>query len=211
MGRKERSSEKDQSQPDYGIGVTLKAVAKRVGLTPGTVSAVLNNSPACRPVPERTKKRIFAAAPEPAYKPNYLPPAPRVKRSFTIGVIASEVGDSYGSLIISGIEQYLHANGFFYWTAVHRSFRVQRQLGHRGDQCVSGCGIESSRKCFGNWFRRYPAGGLFESEADHGSTAATENGRDCGADSPGSNRESKRICRGNRDRARTNRSTVDRS
>jgi DNA-binding LacI/PurR family transcriptional regulator len=120
MGRKERSSEKDQSQPDYGIGVTLKAVAKRVGLTPGTVSAVLNNSPACRPVPERTKKRIFAAAPEPAYKPNYLPPALRVKRSFTIGVIASEVGDSYGSLIISGIEQYLHANGFFYLTAVHR-------------------------------------------------------------------------------------------
>jgi hypothetical protein len=44
MGRKEQSSEKDQGQPSHGTGVTLKAVSKHVGLTPGTVSAVLNKS-----------------------------------------------------------------------------------------------------------------------------------------------------------------------
>src|ERR1700674_934825 len=139
MGRKERSSKRDQSQPNHGIGVTLKAIAKHVGLTPGTVSAVLNNSLACRSVPDRTKKRIFAAARELEYKPNDLPPALRVKRSYTIGVIASEVGDSYGSLIISGIEQYLHANGFFYLTAVHRH---EKELLERYSRLLLERGVE---------------------------------------------------------------------
>jgi hypothetical protein len=62
MGRKEQSNKKDEGRPDQGIGETLKAVDKHVGLTPGTVSSVLNNSLACRSVPERTKRRIFASA-----------------------------------------------------------------------------------------------------------------------------------------------------
>ena len=107
MARKEQGRKKNQSESNHATAVTLKAVSKRVGLTPGTVSAVLNNSLAYRSVPERTKKRIFAAARELEYKPNYLARALRVKRSSTIGVIASEVGDPYGSLIISGIERYL--------------------------------------------------------------------------------------------------------
>jgi DNA-binding LacI/PurR family transcriptional regulator len=120
MGRKEQCSKKDQGRPNHGTGVTLKAVAKHVGLTPGTVATVLNNSLACRSVPERSKKRIFAAARELESKPNYLARTLGVKRSSTIGVIASEVGGPYGQLIISGIERYLRANGFFYLTAVHR-------------------------------------------------------------------------------------------
>jgi DNA-binding LacI/PurR family transcriptional regulator len=100
--------------------VTLKAVAERVGLAPGTVSAVLNNSPAARSVPEHTKNRIFAAARELKYKPNYLARALRVKRTRTIGVMASEIGDPYGSTVISGIEDYLREHDYFYLTVVHR-------------------------------------------------------------------------------------------
>ncbi len=33
--------------------VTLKEVAKHVGLAPGTVSAVLNNAPSARAIPEQ--------------------------------------------------------------------------------------------------------------------------------------------------------------
>ena len=69
MARREQGRKNNQSHSNYGIGVTLKAVAKHVGLTPGTVSAVLNNSLACRSVSERTEKRIFAAARELEYKP----------------------------------------------------------------------------------------------------------------------------------------------
>ena len=103
--------------------VTLKALAQRVGLTPGTVSAVLNDSPAARSVPERTKSRIFAAAREMNYRPNFLARALRVNRTFTLGVIAAEIGDPYGSTVISGIERYLRKHDFFYLTVAHRHDR----------------------------------------------------------------------------------------
>jgi DNA-binding LacI/PurR family transcriptional regulator len=57
---------------------SLKAVAEHVGLTPSTVSAVLNNSAAARSMPERTKKRALAAARELNYRPNSLARSLRV-------------------------------------------------------------------------------------------------------------------------------------
>lgn len=100
--------------------MTLKAVAEHVGLTPGTVSAVLNNSAAARSIPERTKNRILAAARELDYRPNFFARSLRVQRTYTIGVIAEEIGDAYGSMVISGIERYLRQNNFFFLTVIHR-------------------------------------------------------------------------------------------
>jgi DNA-binding LacI/PurR family transcriptional regulator len=104
-----------------GIPVpTLRAVAERVRLTPSTVSHVLNDAPSARSVPQRTKDRIFAAARELNYHPNFFARSLKVKRSYTIGVIAEEIGDAYGSLVISGIERYLREQNFFFLTVSHR-------------------------------------------------------------------------------------------
>jgi LacI family transcriptional regulator len=100
--------------------VTLKAVANRVGLTPGTVSAVLNNSHASASVPERTRNRILEAARELRYRPNFMARSLRVKRTYTIGVIAQEIGDIYGAMVISGVEQYLRQQNYFFLTVIHR-------------------------------------------------------------------------------------------
>jgi len=100
--------------------VTLKAVAQHLGLTPGTVSAVLNDSPSARSIPQETKNRIRAAAKELNYRPNFFARTLRNKRTYTIGVITEEIGDSYSSPIISGIEQYLRERNYFFLTVVHR-------------------------------------------------------------------------------------------
>ena len=100
--------------------ITLKAVAQHLGLTPGTVSAVLNDSPSARSIPQETKNRIRAAAKELNYRPNFFARTLRNKRTYTIGVIAEEIGDSYSSPIISGIEQYLRERNYFFLTVVHR-------------------------------------------------------------------------------------------
>lgn len=100
--------------------VTLKVVAQHVGLTPGTVSAVLNDAPSARSIPQDTKNRIHAAAKELDYRPNFFARTLRSKRTYTIGVIAEEIGDSYGSLVISGIEEYLRQKDYFFLTVVHR-------------------------------------------------------------------------------------------
>jgi LacI family transcriptional regulator len=100
--------------------VTLKTIATHLGLTPGTVSAALNNSAAARSIPEHTKQRILEAARELNYRPNFFARSLRLQRTYTIGVIAEEIGDAYGSMIISGIEQHLRQHNFFFLTVIHR-------------------------------------------------------------------------------------------
>ena len=100
--------------------VTLKSLASHLDLTAGTVSSVLNNTPASRSIPERTRKRILEAARRLNYRPNFLARSLRVRRSYTVGVIAEEISDPYGATIISGIETFLRKNNFFFVTVVHR-------------------------------------------------------------------------------------------
>jgi DNA-binding LacI/PurR family transcriptional regulator len=119
--------------------ITLKAVAQYLGLTPGTVSAVLNDSPSARSIPQDTKNRIRAAAQELNYRPNFFARTLRNKRTYTIGVIAEEIGDSYGSPIISGIEQYLRQRDYFFLTVVHRHDQAMLS---RYSQLLSERGVE---------------------------------------------------------------------
>jgi LacI family transcriptional regulator len=109
-----------QKPGQKSVTVTLKVVAQHLGLTPGTVSAVLNDAPAARFIPQETKNRIHAAAKKLDYRPNFFARTLRNKRTYTIGVIAEEIGDSYGSLVISGIEEYLRTKDYFFLTVVHR-------------------------------------------------------------------------------------------
>jgi DNA-binding LacI/PurR family transcriptional regulator len=71
-------------------------------------------------VPERTKKKILAAAQALNYRPNFFARSLRVRRTYTIGVILEEIGDAYGSVIVSGIERYLRKKNFFFLTVAHR-------------------------------------------------------------------------------------------
>ena len=100
--------------------VTLKMVAERVGLTKGTCSAVLNKTAASRSVPLQTQERILAAARELNYRPSFYARNLGVKRTYMIGVVTQEIGDFYGSPIISGIERYLRQKNFFFLTVAHR-------------------------------------------------------------------------------------------
>lgn len=100
--------------------VTLKTIAEQLGLTPSTVSAALNNSPAARSIPEHTKNRVIEAAQALNYRPNFFARTLRLRRTYTIGVIAEEIGDAYGAMVISGIEEYLRKNNYFFLTVIHR-------------------------------------------------------------------------------------------
>ncbi len=117
--------------------ITLKTVAQHLGLTPGTVSTVLNDAPSARAIPQETKDRIHAAAERLNYRPNFFARTLRNKRTYTIGVICAEIGDTYGSAIISGIESYLARKDYFFLTVAHRHNaeqlnRYQQLLSERG-------------------------------------------------------------------------------
>ena len=103
--------------------VTLKSVAAHVGLSAGTVSAVLNDAPSARHIPKPTRDRIMAAARKLDYRPNFFARSLRKRRTFTLGVIAYEIGDGYSSSIIAGIENYARQKDYFFVTGVHRHDR----------------------------------------------------------------------------------------
>ena len=109
-----------KSADSNGNAVTLKSVAAHVGLSAGTVSAVLNDAPSARHIPKQTRERIIAAARTLDYRPNFFARSLRKRRTFTIGVIAHEIGDGYSSSIIAGIESGARQRDYFFVTGVHR-------------------------------------------------------------------------------------------
>lgn len=116
----ESMTENGKKADSNGGTVTLKSVAAHVGLSPGTVSAVLNDAPSAKHIPKATRERIIAAARKLDYRPNFFAQSLRRQRTFTIGVMAHEIGDGYSSAIIAGIETSARSRDYFFVTGVHR-------------------------------------------------------------------------------------------
>lgn len=103
-----------------GQVTSLRDLAARVGLSPTALSLVLNDAPAASSIPQETKDRIWAAAAEFNYRPNYFARSLRAQRSFTLGVLVPELSDGYSSMVLSGVEEVLLKKGYFYLSASHR-------------------------------------------------------------------------------------------
>ncbi len=101
-------------------GPTLRELADHLRLTKGTISAVLNDSLAAKSIPQRTKDLIFKTAKEFNYEPNFFARSLVKRRTYTVGVVAEEIGDAYGAMIIDGIESALSQREYFFWTVAHR-------------------------------------------------------------------------------------------
>jgi LacI family transcriptional regulator len=100
--------------------ISLKKLAEHLDLSPATVSLVINRSAVADSIPQDTKDRIFSAARKFNYRPNFFARSLRTQRSFTIGVMVPEVSDGYAAMVMSGIEDHLLREGYFYFVASHR-------------------------------------------------------------------------------------------
>jgi len=120
MPPKRGTVRREANSRDLYPRVSLKAVAESIGLSPTTVSLVLNDAPAASGIPQETKDRVFTAAKNLNYRPNYLARSLRAQRSYTVGVIVPELSDGYSSTVLSGVEDYLLQAGYFYFVASHR-------------------------------------------------------------------------------------------
>src|SRR6516164_1669643 len=100
--------------------VNLRELAEHLGLSVATVSLVMNRSPAAKSIPQQTQQRVRAAARELNYRPNAMARMLRQQRTFTIGVIVPEISEGYAALVLSGIEDHLLQEGYFYFVVSHR-------------------------------------------------------------------------------------------
>ena len=107
-----------QSVPEHKVN--LRELAEHLELSAATVSLVMNRSPAAKSIPLHTQTRVRAAARELNYRPNVMARMLRQRRSFTVGVIVPEISEGYAALVLSGIEDHLLQEGYFYFVVSHR-------------------------------------------------------------------------------------------
>ncbi|MBX7169459.1 MAG: LacI family transcriptional regulator [Pyrinomonadaceae bacterium] len=100
-------------------GITLKELSAILGLSPGTVSVVLNNTSRADTIPQKTKDKILQAAKDYDYRPHYFARSLRANRSFTIGVITAELSNEYCAMILNGVESASTQEGYFYLNTSH--------------------------------------------------------------------------------------------
>src|SRR6059058_4367692 len=103
-----------------GQSVSLKSLAEHLGLSQAAVSLVINRAPGAKSIPQRTQELIRAAARELNYRPNHLARSLRQQRSYSIGVVVPEISEGYAALVMSGIEDHLLEEGYFYFVVSHR-------------------------------------------------------------------------------------------
>ena len=81
--------------------LTIKDIAKALGLSTSTVSRALRDS---YEISGETKKLVLEYAEKNNYHPNPIALSLKERRSRSIGVIVSEIANSYFSQAINGIE-----------------------------------------------------------------------------------------------------------
>jgi LacI family transcriptional regulator len=100
--------------------ISLRDLGQHLGLSPTTVSLVLNGSPAAKSIPPETQRRVITAARELNYRPHFLARSLRSQKSSSVGVMLPEIGEGYSSLVLRGIEECLLAEGYIYLVTSHR-------------------------------------------------------------------------------------------
>jgi len=89
--------------------VTIKDIARALGLSTSTVSRALRDSYEISP---ETKKLVLDYAQKINYHPNPIALSLKERRSRTIGVIVSEIANSFFSQVINGIESIAYQHGY---------------------------------------------------------------------------------------------------
>jgi LacI family transcriptional regulator len=110
----------NKSTPEGPKPVNLKVLAEYLGLSPATVSLVMNNAPGAAAIAPATKQRVLEAAKRLDYHPNPIARSLRTRQTYTVGVIVPEFSEGYFTMLMNGIEEHLLQSGYLHFTVSHQ-------------------------------------------------------------------------------------------
>jgi LacI family transcriptional regulator len=93
----------------HGKEVTIYDIAKKLNVSPATVSRGLQDHPA---ISKKTKKKIFDMVDELGYRSNHFARNLRQKQTRTIGVIVHELNSNFITSVLAGIEKVTTEAGY---------------------------------------------------------------------------------------------------
>jgi len=111
---------KPGTEPQPGQTISLRILGEYLDLSPATISLVLNNAPGVLSIPQETRDRVTEAAAKFDYRPSFYARSLRKRQTFSIGVLVPDLNDHYATQVLSGMEELLLEEGYFYLTASHR-------------------------------------------------------------------------------------------
>jgi LacI family transcriptional regulator len=103
-----------------GQPIGLRTLGEYLNLSPATISLVLNNAPGVRSISQETRNRVIEAAAKFDYRPSFYARSLRKRQTFSIGVLIPDLNDNYVAQVLTGMEEFLLEEGYFYLTASHR-------------------------------------------------------------------------------------------
>ncbi len=105
--------------------VTRDDVARKAGVSPSTVSYVINGGP--RPVSEATREKVLRAIAELGYRPNAVARSLRRQRTSILGLIIPDIINPYFAQVAQGIEAAAFERDF---TVVfcHTNYNLHQEL-----------------------------------------------------------------------------------
>lgn len=117
--------------------ITIKDIAKALGLSTSTVSRALRGG---HEISTETKKLVLEYAEKINYHPNPIALSLKERRSHSIGVVVCEVANNYFSQAINGIESIAYSRGYHVIiTQTHESFdREVVNVQHLASRSVDG-------------------------------------------------------------------------
>ena len=107
-------------EPLPGQPISLRTLGEYLNLSPATISLVLNNAPGVRSIPQDTRDRVTEAAAKFDYRPSFYARSLRKRQTFSVGVLTPDLNDNYATQVLTGVEDHLIEEGYFYLTASHR-------------------------------------------------------------------------------------------
>lgn len=87
----------------------IKDVAQRAGVSPATVSRVLNEVSTVRP---EARERVLAAVAEVGYRPNRLASNLRRQKAATLGVVVSDIENPHFTAMVRAVEDAAYERGY---------------------------------------------------------------------------------------------------
>jgi len=90
--------------------ITIKDIAKALGLSTSTVSRALRGS---YEISAETKKLVIEYAEKLNYRPNPIALSLKEKRSRSIGIVVCEIANNFFSQVINGIESVAYKRGYY--------------------------------------------------------------------------------------------------